>query len=158
VRRFEIRIQLARQTLGKCIRSDAVGVGAHIGQRRFHQRASRGWDICRQPHSGGGLRNDRWLNPGLKETDMANNTNASRRSFLSGAAMLAGAAATQVLVVAKEAQAQQKVPQAAVKYQDNPKGDQRCDGCLQFVAPNACKVVDGTISASGWCAIWVKKA
>ena len=89
---------------------------------------------------------------------MAKNTSVSRRSFLGGAALLAGAAATQALIVAKQAQAQQKVPQATVKYQDKPNGDQRCDNCLQFVAPNSCKVVDGTISPSGWCAIWVKKA
>jgi hypothetical protein len=85
-------------------------------------------------------------------------TNVSRRSFLSGAALLAGAAATQALIVAKEANAQQKVPQASVKYQDKPNGDQRCENCLQFVAPNSCKVVDGTISPNGWCAIWVKKS
>ena len=89
---------------------------------------------------------------------MAKNTSVSRRSFLSSAALLAGAAATQALIVAKEAKAQQKVPQASVKYQDKPNGDQRCDNCLQFVAPNSCKVVDGTISPNGWCAIWVKKA
>jgi hypothetical protein len=89
---------------------------------------------------------------------MAKNTSVSRRSFLSSAALLAGAAATQALIVAKEAKAQQKVPQASVKYQDKPNGDQRCDTCLQFVPPNSCKVVDGTISPNGWCAIWVKKA
>jgi hypothetical protein len=88
---------------------------------------------------------------------MAKYTSVSRRSFLGGAALLAGAAATQALIVAKEAQAQQKVPQASVKYQDKPNADQRCDNCLQFVSPNSCKVVDGTISASGWCSIWVKK-
>jgi secreted PhoX family phosphatase len=88
---------------------------------------------------------------------MAKKTSVSRRSFLSGAALLAGAAATQALTAAKEAQAQQKVPQASVKYQDKPSGDQRCDNCLQFTAPNSCKVVDGTISPSGWCSIWVKK-
>ena len=88
---------------------------------------------------------------------MAKYTSVSRRSFLSGAALLAGAAATQTLIVAKDAKAQQKVPQASVKYQDKPNGDQRCDNCLQFVAPNSCKVVDGTISPNGWCSIWVKK-
>ena len=33
-----------------------------------------------------------------------------------------------------------------------------CSGCNLFVPPNACKTVDGTISPSGWCALWVKKA
>jgi hypothetical protein len=88
---------------------------------------------------------------------MAKPTSVSRRSFLGSAALLASAAATQALIVAKEAKAQQKVPQASVKYQTKPNGDQRCSNCLQFVPPNSCKVVDGTISPDGWCAIWVKK-
>jgi len=45
-----------------------------------------------------------------------------------------------------------------VAYQDTPNGDKRCDGCNLFVAPNACKTVDGTISPSGRCRIWVKKS
>ena len=54
------------------------------------------------------------------------------------------------------AQAAKMAPKA-VGYQDTPNGDKRCDGCGLFVAPNACKSVDGTISPSGWCRIWVKK-
>ena len=34
----------------------------------------------------------------------------------------------------------------------------QCDGCNFFVAPNACKMVDGEIAPTGWCALWVKKA
>jgi hypothetical protein len=56
------------------------------------------------------------------------------------------------------ASAQQKVSKEAMKYQDKPNADQRCDGCMQFVAPSSCKVVDGTISPSGWCMAWAKKA
>jgi hypothetical protein len=45
-----------------------------------------------------------------------------------------------------------------MKYQDKANGDMRCDNCMQFVAPSSCKVVDGTISPSGYCIAWVKKA
>lgn len=52
-----------------------------------------------------------------------------------------------------------KVSQEQVQYQDQPKGDQRCDNCQHFVAENnTCGVVEGQISPQGWCAIWVKLA
>ena len=51
-----------------------------------------------------------------------------------------------------------KLSQKAARYQDSPKDGKQCDGCNLFVAPNACKSVDGTISPKGWCMLWVKKA
>ena len=52
-----------------------------------------------------------------------------------------------------------KVAQASVQYQPKPKGDQKCSGCMHFIAgSNACKLVDGQISPEGWCSLWVKKA
>lgn len=52
-----------------------------------------------------------------------------------------------------------KASQASVQYQPQPKGEQKCDGCLQFIAEsNTCKVVEGQISPDGWCRLWVKKA
>lgn len=54
--------------------------------------------------------------------------------------------------------AEAKMAQAAVKYQATPKDGKQCDGCNFFVAPNGCKMVDGEIAATGWCALWVKKA
>lgn len=52
-----------------------------------------------------------------------------------------------------------KSSQASVQYQAQPKGDQKCDGCLHFMADsNTCKVVDGTISPDGWCTLWTPKA
>ena len=50
------------------------------------------------------------------------------------------------------------LPQTAVSYQDSPKGDKQCDGCSLFVAPSSCKTVKGTISPTGWCKLWIKKA
>ena len=54
--------------------------------------------------------------------------------------------------------AEAKMAQAAVKYQADPKDGKQCDGCNFFVAPNGCKMVDGEIAPTGWCALWVKKA
>jgi hypothetical protein len=52
-----------------------------------------------------------------------------------------------------------KSSQAGVQYQAQPKGDQKCDGCLHFIAEsNTCKVVEGQISPDGWCILWVPKA
>ena len=50
-----------------------------------------------------------------------------------------------------------KVPQKTVKYQDTPKGEQRCDNCALFEAPASCKTVDGTIAAQGWSIVYAKK-
>jgi hypothetical protein len=50
-----------------------------------------------------------------------------------------------------------KAPKAAMKYQDHPKGDEKCSNCMQFVAPDSCKVVDGKISPNGYCIAWAKK-
>jgi len=79
----------------------------------------------------------------------------SRRSLLSGAAFVASAA---VGLMPLQTRAQAKMAQAAVHYQDQPKGDQRCDGCTFFQAPSSCKAVDGTISPSGWCMLFTKKS
>ncbi len=76
----------------------------------------------------------------------------SRRTVLLGAA--AAAPALALMTSAAEA----KMAQAAVKYQPDPKDGHQCDGCNFFVAPNSCKMVDGDISPTGWCALWVKKA
>jgi hypothetical protein len=42
-----------------------------------------------------------------------------------------------------------------VNYQDHPDGDKRCDKCVQFQPPDACKMVEGTISAQGSCRIFM---
>lgn len=52
-----------------------------------------------------------------------------------------------------------KVSQASVQYQIQPKGEQKCGNCVNFIAEsNTCKVVDGQISPEGWCTLWVQKA
>jgi hypothetical protein len=79
----------------------------------------------------------------------------SRRMLLSSAALSLGAATTATMV--SQAAAQDKLSQADAKYQTTPKGDQRCDGCVNFQPPNACKFVQGDISPNGWCQLFGPK-
>ena len=52
------------------------------------------------------------------------------------------------------AQALDRLSQAAAGYQNTPKGPQICGGCPYFQAPNRCQVVAGDISVSGWCRLF----
>jgi hypothetical protein len=70
--------------------------------------------------------------------------------------MAAGTLATLALTTRPAAAG--KISQAASQYQDTPKGDQRCDGCAFFTAPNGCRLVDGVIAAAGWCKLYAKKS
>jgi hypothetical protein len=44
-----------------------------------------------------------------------------------------------------------KLSKAQAQYQDSPRGIAMCATCTLFIAPRACKVVDGDISPNGWC-------
>ena len=79
----------------------------------------------------------------------------SRRAALRHTVLALGAVASGVS--ATRASAQQKIAQADAKYQPQPKGQQRCDNCVNFQAPNACKFVQGDISPSGWCQLYAAK-
>ena len=83
----------------------------------------------------------------------------SRRRILTIAAGAAGTSitgATAIIGTSTTAQAA-KVSQKTVKYQDTPKGEQRCDNCELFEAPSSCKNVDGPIAPQGWCIVYRKK-
>jgi hypothetical protein len=77
----------------------------------------------------------------------------SRRSLLRTTAAAAG------LLCANPdlAEAQPKISKVAVNYQDHPDGDKRCDKCTQFLAPDTCKMVEGTISPQGSCRIFMPR-
>lgn len=49
------------------------------------------------------------------------------------------------------ARSRKKEPQAVARYQDSPKGDQRCGLCTHFRPPGSCEIVEGQISDHGWC-------
>ncbi len=59
--------------------------------------------------------------------------------------------------------AQAKSGKAQVKYQNKPKGNQKCAGCKFFIpgktstAMGKCQIVDGAISPNGWCVAYTKK-
>jgi hypothetical protein len=85
----------------------------------------------------------------------------SRRSLL-GATATAGAAIGSVVLAgtmgAGRARADaSQLQKQDVRYQDQPKGAQRCSGCANFTAPSACKVVAGSVNPDGWCLLFTAK-
>ena len=64
-------------------------------------------------------------------------------------ALITAGAAPLLAMIASRAEAGAKVSQSAVHYQASPKDGKDCDDCKNFVSPNACKLVDGTISPKG---------
>lgn len=92
---------------------------------------------------------------------MSSNTPTRRRFILLGTATVAGT------VLASGALAQTNASlRSALKYQDQPKGPQRCDNCMHWVpganatAKGGCKVIPGDkeIAPQGWCTAWVATA
>jgi hypothetical protein len=82
---------------------------------------------------------------------VAGSARLSRRSLLGGAL-----GAVSILgATPKVGAAQPKISKVAVNYQDHPDGAKRCDKCVQFQPPDACKVVEGAISPQGSCRIFV---
>lgn len=83
----------------------------------------------------------------------------SRRALLRNVTLAAGGAAVlgSTAIANSADAADTKVAQKMVAYQDTPKDALRCDNCTYFEPPSSCKVVAGTISASGWCQLYAKK-
>jgi hypothetical protein len=81
----------------------------------------------------------------------------SRRSLLSRgvACAVGGALASQLL--ARRAAAAVKMQKVQAGYKDGPRGGMRCERCIQFQPPAACKIVDGAISPSGSCDLFAPK-
>ena len=78
--------------------------------------------------------------------------NSSRRRVLCGGLTILAAG-----TAARAAMAQEKLAQNLVQYQATPKDGAMCSTCVNFVAPNACKIVDGNISPNGWCVAYAPK-
>ena len=82
----------------------------------------------------------------------------SRRHFLkTGAAIVPLAILGQAIPPGQQASAQQKAPKKQVQYQETPKKGLECVNCLQFVAPDGCKLVEGKINPHGWCLLFAAK-
>lgn len=71
-------------------------------------------------------------------------------------ALAAAIGATTTIADAKGSKSQ-------FKYQDKPKGTQKCSGCRFFAAGKtstamgSCQIVSGSISPNGWCSAYSKK-
>jgi hypothetical protein len=103
---------------------------------------------------------------------MTDKKGISRRRVLTVAAGAAGAVSGVAAMVGTTPALAAKVSQKSVRYQDTPKGEQRCDNCALFEAPSSCKtvisaIVNATIGAillllvirlfrggSGWGSRW----
>ena len=82
------------------------------------------------------------------------NDQTSRRTVLRTGLILA----TAGVAGAGAARAQdQKIEQNLVQYQEMPKDGAKCSGCVNWVPPNACKIVNGTINPNGWCVAYAPK-
>jgi hypothetical protein len=79
-----------------------------------------------------------------------------RRTVL-GRITAAVAIAAAALAHARRARAQQKASKEEAKYQDHPKGQQRCEICINFQPPDQCRFVAGTIGGKGWCQFFAAK-
>jgi len=91
-----------------------------------------------------------------KELSSGQNAGAvSRRALLRGAAIAAGGVAVFAGTVMP---AQAKMSQKAAGYQATPKDGANCASCTLFKAPSTCTLVDGTVSADGWCRFYSKKS
>ena len=81
----------------------------------------------------------------------------SRRNVVrAGLGLLA--AGTTAVATSRTARAQdQKIAQNLVQYQEMPKDGAQCNKCVNWVDPNACKIVEGTINPMGWCVAYAPK-
>lgn len=77
----------------------------------------------------------------------------SRRGILQVGLGLAAAAGISVAAHAQD----EKLAQNLVQYQKMPKDGAKCSGCTNWVDPNACKIVAGTIDPNGWCVAYAPK-
>jgi hypothetical protein len=85
----------------------------------------------------------------------------SRRALLAKAQLLAGllmaSGVPELAAADEEIKEADKITQADAKYQSSPKGQQRCEICLQFLPPGSCKIVQGPINPKGWCQFFAAK-
>ena len=78
-----------------------------------------------------------------------------RTAIRNGLTLAAGTIAA--LATSARVKAQEKIAQAQVQYQNNPKDGAKCSICVNWVAPNACQIVAGTINPNGWCVAYAPK-
>jgi hypothetical protein len=101
-------------------------------------------------------------NSSPEATDAKQDLMLSRRAVLRGA-LLVGCNLIVPLAIfsspanGAESAATKKVSKASVKYQNQPKGEQKCSLCKNFIAASkTCHRVEGPINPEGWCILWIK--
>ncbi len=81
-------------------------------------------------------------------------TIVSRRGVI-GATIAIAATGSSGLAAPARAQSEpkesDKITHADAQYQMVPKGQQRCEICLQFEPPDHCRIVQSPIFRRGWC-------
>jgi hypothetical protein len=82
----------------------------------------------------------------------------SRRQFIRTAAIAGGGIFVAVGLADSASASPKKFTQAQAHYQPVPKNGQRCQNCALFQPPNACQVVEGTVSPAGWCILYQPKS
>jgi hypothetical protein len=80
----------------------------------------------------------------------------SRRMLIERMALAVGGGlavlrARPAVAVDQEIDDKDKINHKEAQYQQQPKGQQRCEICLQFNPPNTCKIVQAPINPKGWC-------
>jgi hypothetical protein len=93
-----------------------------------------------------------------KTSSIANGTETTRRGLITRLAITGAAGVVGVgLATSRAAAAPAKLSPNEIGYQPSPNGNARCEACVNWQAPNACKVVAGPISPTGWCGLFVRK-
>ena len=85
---------------------------------------------------------------------MSNSGPVLRRNVLRAGVGLTAAASMGSALHAEDTP---KLAKNVIMYQDTPKDGQKCSICVNFEPPNACKIVEGTISPNGWCGAFAPK-
>jgi hypothetical protein len=75
----------------------------------------------------------------------------SRRHILRRSAFLLATTLVTLGLPALSRAQEAKTPKNQAGYKDEPNGKARCDSCAQFLPPGSCKLVQGSVSPSGWC-------
>jgi hypothetical protein len=68
--------------------------------------------------------------------------------------LVAGAASLQATTYAN---ATARVSQSAVHFQAASYATKNCGSCKHFIAPSACRFVEGAVSSNDYCWIWSSK-
>ena len=96
----------------------------------------------------------------MNATEDARSAVVQRRRLIVDLTLLAGAASLFDLILPGSwaVAGQVKLAQNEIGYQPTPKGQQRCDACVNWNPPGTCKLVAGSISPTGWCGLFARKS